>query len=56
MSLKKTLLVNKFKKQMCYNKNKPFFLTSPKMSKFFLQKLVILNMITDSFLVEKWEH
>ena len=25
MSLKKTLLVNKFKKQMCYNKNKPFF-------------------------------
>ena len=24
------------------------------MFKFFLQKLVILNMITDPFLVEKW--
>ena len=24
------------------------------MAKFFLQKFVIFNMITDSFLVEKW--
>ena len=24
------------------------------MAKFFLQKVVIFNMITDSFLVEKW--
>ena len=24
------------------------------MAKFFLQKLIIFNMITDSFLVEKW--
>ena len=24
------------------------------MAKFFLQKLVILNMVTDCFLVEKW--
>ena len=25
------------------------------MVKFFLQKFVIFNMITDSFLVDKWE-
>ena len=31
-----------------------FFLTLWKMAKFFLQMLVIFNMITDSFLVEKW--
>ena len=30
------------------------FLKSWEIAKFFLQKFVILNMITDSFLVEKW--
>ena len=31
-----------------------YFLTSWKMAIFFLQKFVIFNMITDSFLIEKW--
>ena len=31
-----------------------YYLTSWKMAKFFLQKCVIFNIITDSFLVEKW--
>ena len=42
---------------MCYRENKYiffFFLTSLKMTKFFFQTFVIFNMITDSFLVEKW--
>ena len=30
------------------------FLTAWKIAKFFLQRLVIFNMIPDSFLVEKW--
>ena len=33
-----------------YNENKSLFL----MVKLFLQKSVIFNMITDSFLVKKW--
>ena len=39
---------------MCYKENKSsFFLTPGKMTKLFLQKFVIFNMITESFLVEK---
>ena len=49
----KKLLVNKYKKQMCYKENLFFFLTSWKMAKFFLQKFVIFNTIVDSFLEEK---
>ena len=53
----KKILVNKYKTQiMCYEKNKfLFFLTSSETSIFFLsQRLIILNMTTDSLLVEKW--
>ena len=39
---------------MCYKKNKSLFLTSCKMPKFHLQKLVVLNMIKDFFLIKKW--
>ena len=49
----KKLLVNKYKKQMCYKENLFFFLTSWKMAKFFLQKFFIFNTIVDSFLEEK---
>ena len=46
---------NKYKKQMCYKENKSlFFLSLWEMARFFLQKFVIFNMITDSFLIEKW--
>ena len=44
----------KYKKQMCYKENKSQFLTLWRMDTFFLQKFVVSNMITDSFLVEKW--
>ena len=50
---KKKFLVNKYKRQMCKKKINLCFLTSWKMAKFFLQKFVIFNMITDSFLLEK---
>ena len=53
--LEKNVLVNRCKKQICYKENKSLFLISWKMAKFFLQKFVIFNMITDYFLVEKWE-
>ena len=45
-------LVNKYKKQMRHKENL-YFLTLQKMPKFFLQKFVIFNMITDTFLIEK---
>ena len=37
-----------------YKEIKSLFLTSWKMVKFSLQKFDIFNMITDSFLIEKW--
>ena len=50
---KKNYFFNKYKKQMCYKENKSLvFLTSLKIAKFFLQRFVIFNMATDSFLVE----
>ena len=52
---KTNFLVNKYKKQTCCNKKISLLLKSWKMGIFFLQKVVIFNMITDSFLVEKWE-
>ena len=51
---KKGFLSKKYKKQMCYKEIYLYFLTSRKMAKFFLQKFVISNMITDYFLVEIW--
>ena len=39
---------------MCYKENKSlFFLTPSKMTKLFIQKFVIFNIIIESFLVEK---
>ena len=52
--LEKKFLVNKYKKQMCYEENKSLFLRLWKMAKFFIQKFVIFNMTTAFFLVEKW--
>ena len=51
--LENNFLFNKYKKPT-YKENKSSFLTSRKMAIFCLQKFVIFNMITDSFLVEKW--
>ena len=52
--LKKHFLVKKIRKTCVKRKINLYFLTSWKMVKFFLQKFVIFNTITDSFLVEKW--
>ena len=41
--LEKNFFVNKYKKQRCYKENKSFFLTSWKMTIFFLEKFVIFN-------------
>ena len=50
----KKKIVNKYKKQMYHKENESLFLTLWRMVTFFLQKCVISNMITDSFIVEKW--
>ena len=39
---------------MSYKENKYLLLMSWEMAKLFLQMFVIFNMITESFLVEKW--
>ena len=43
----KNVLVNKYKKQMCYKKNKSVFWRHERWWKFFLQKFVIFNVIPD---------
>ena len=53
--LEKNLLVNKYKKQVCYKKNKPQFLWRQENWRNFLFKIVIFSKITGFFLVEKWE-
>ena len=53
-TLKKNLIVSKYRKQMCYKKNESVFLTLWKMAKFFFQKFIISSMIAYSFLIEKW--
>ena len=40
---------------MCYGENKSLFFDVMKNGKIFLENLVIFNMITDSFSVEKQE-
>ena len=41
---------------MCYMENKSlFFRRHEKRPNFFLQMFFMFNMITDSFLVKKWE-
>ena len=52
--IRTSLLTNK-RNKCIIGKINLYFLTSQKMVKFFLQKFVIFNTITDSFSVEKWE-
>ena len=52
--MKKTCLLTNMRNKFVIRKKNIYFLTSWKMAKFFLQKIVIFNMITDSILVEKW--
>ena len=52
-SLKKISLLTNIANKCIIRKINLYFLTLWKMAKFFLQKSVIFNMITESFLVEK---
>ena len=53
--LEKNFLVNKYKKQTCYKKNKSLFFDFMKNGPIFRSKFVIFSMIPNSFLIEEWE-
>ena len=53
---KKKLLMSKYKKKTCYKENKSlYFWRHEKWPYFSFKSIIIFNMITDSFLVEKQE-